>query len=840
MNRLRHYLSSIRGRLLAGSLGLALLPLLIGGIALIVEALQTGRASLEARAYEELQVVGSIKRQEVESYVTSLQRELLELSGSSSIVAGAAEMKKDLALMPGQIGVPIAEARAKVRGWYLDVFGPEYAKRNPSRPMDFGRLVDSLPDSTIAVQYVYIVKNPYPDHRDRLVDGGDPSAYTAAHKLLHPQILDVLEHSGFTDLHIADAETGALLYTSAKEPDIGNDLFGGPLKDSGMAESVKAVATSRQDNFTFMSDFAPFYPAQGEVSSFVSVPIMADGKLIAVLIGQFPIDNLNQRMTYGRKWKEVGLGDSGETYLVGQDAKARSVSRFLAEDSSAFVKLLGDIGVAKGTIDEVQTNGTNVGIQSYDTQGVREGLAGKAGIATYPDYRKIPVLGYYTPVNVLNNKWALLAEIDVEEAFRSVTQLRDRLLLFGGVTLAVLSLIGVLVARRLAKSINEPLAGFQAVVQRVAAGETSARVKSASDDEVGELARAFDKLLDERVATLELAAKENEALNNSVIEIMQSVALLARRDLTVRVPVSADVTGAVADAINLMTGETAKALRQVSSISSNVAEASSKVSERSDEVLQVAQGSGSEASAASQELSQAARALNEIAGQARQASKSAENAISATGEAMNIVRATVEGISMSRDQIRETEKRVKRLGERSQEISSVVGIIGQIAERTSVLALNASMQAVAAGDAGRGFAVVADEVKRLAENARQATQQISSLVNAIHADTVETTQAMNSTIQQVVDISKLAERAGGQMQQTRATTEDLVSSVRGIVTTTEAQARSSDVLINRARQLLEANQRTLMQLSEQRKETENLQSFSKGLLDTVQMFKLPA
>jgi methyl-accepting chemotaxis protein len=105
--------------------------------------------------------------------------------------------------------------------------------------------------------------------------------------------------------------------------------------------------------------------------------------------------------------------------------------------------------------------------------------------------------------------------------------------------------------------------------------------------------------------------------------------------------------------------------------------------------------------------------------EAGEANQQAEKALKSTADAIDLVRATVGGISTSRDQIRETEKRVKRLAERSQEITSIVNIIGQIAERTSVLALNASMQAVAAGDAGRGFAVVADEVKRLAENARR-------------------------------------------------------------------------------------------------------------------------
>jgi methyl-accepting chemotaxis protein len=221
-----------------------------------------------------------------------------------------------------------------------------------------------------------------------------------------------------------------------------------------------------------------------------------------------------------------------------------------------------------------------------------------------------------------------------------------------------------------------------------------------------------------------------------------------------------------------------------------------------------------------------------------QATREAETALGATQQALIAVRSTVEGISSSRDQIRETEKRVKRLGERSQEISSVVGIINQIAERTSVLALNASMQAVAAGDAGRGFAVVADEVKRLAENARQATQQIASLVSGIQADTQETIQAMNNTITQVVDISRIAEQAGARMNESRASTDGLAGSVRNIADTTKAQEALSQTLLNRTRLIQSATLEALNQVSEQGKETANLLAYSGSLLETVRKFKL--
>lgn len=397
-------------------------------------------------------------------------------------------------------------------------------------------------------------------------------------------------------------------------------------------------------------------------------------------------------------------------------------------------------------------------------------------------------------------------------------------------------ILAALVVMGITRNLNR-LNGF---VTRFTEGDYSARSQVASGDELQVLGDALNGLLDGRQSALASTQKENDSLNNSVVDIMTSVAELAKRNLDVKVPVSENVTGAVSDAINMMTRSTAGALGNVRRISNIVSSASQNVRQRSDQVHGVAKAASNQASAASAELQQTAMALREMGEQAREANQFAERAIKTTGDAMEIVRATVSGISESRDQIRETEKRVKRLGERSQEITAVVNIIGQIAERTSVLALNASMQAVAAGDAGRGFAVVADEVKRLAENARQATQQISSLVNAIQADTSETIQAMNGTIAQVVDISKLADQAGGQMNDNRLATEQLAAAVRSIATSTQAQSKASQTLLTRAAELLQSSQQTLEQLDAQRKDTETLAGSAQELVNTVNEFRLPA
>jgi methyl-accepting chemotaxis protein len=405
---------------------------------------------------------------------------------------------------------------------------------------------------------------------------------------------------------------------------------------------------------------------------------------------------------------------------------------------------------------------------------------------------------------------------------------------------ALLALGGFLYGRRLARAASEPIERIQATLEALADGELDARVRWSGRDEFASLADALDRLLDDRVASLNRTIRENEELNNSVIEIMQAVGTIAStKDLSVRVPVTENVTGAIADALNLLTEETGRVLRNVAALSNDVAQATFAVRGQSDLAIQAAAREQREVGMAASELAQAAQALVAMDGRAREANESAARAVAETAGAVGVVGATVQGIVQSRELIRETEKRIKRLGERSQEIGQVVGIIQAIAERTGILALNASMQAATAGEAGRSFGVVADEVKRLSESARESATRISRLVNAIQTGTHETVRAMNEAITQVVEISRMADDAGQAMRRTQHETESLVANVREIAETTEEQAKISSALQARADVIREASAETTRQLRAQSIETRRLVEYARSLVEVVKVFKTP-
>lgn len=210
-----------------------------------------------------------------------------------------------------------------------------------------------------------------------------------------------------------------------------------------------------------------------------------------------------------------------------------------------------------------------------------------------------------------------------------------------------------------------------------------------------------------------------------------------------------------------------------------------------------------------------------------------------TDNALHTVNDTVKGMESIRETIAETEKRIKRLGERSQEISGIVNLINTISERTHVLALNASMQAAVAGEAGRGFAVVAEEVQRLAESSRNATQQIATLVGNIQLETNETINTVNQTIGQVVQGSEQAQKAGEQMRRTQEVTAQLVAQVYDIAQASEQQKSMSANLLEAVQRIGETTEQTAVQIEAQNKEADTLQQAAASLLESVHVFKLP-
>ena len=459
--------------------------------------------------------------------------------------------------------------------------------------------------------------------------------------------------------------------------------------------------------------------------------------------------------------------------------------------------------------------------------------------------REIPTVDattYQRDVSVAREA-ALKASAGTDKLLASVLARRaadarnTTLLALGGELL--LLLVGAGLAVLIVRNITGTVRNLQGSVERVRQGDFNALQAIDSRDEVGDLGRTVNDLLQERIAAQRKAEAENETLNNSVISILQAVYQLSQRDLTAKAPVTQDIIGTVSDSINALTDETSKVLHDVSRIASLVELSSGKVKAQADLVSRTSDDERASVGLMIKSLGESTQSANQMALLADQSNTSAEQATQATNTALDTVNGTLKGMESIRETIAETEKRIKRLGERSQEITGIVNLINTISERTHVLALNASMQAAVAGEAGRGFAVVAEEVQRLAESSRNATQQIGTLVSNIQLETNETINTVNRTITQVVQGSEQAQRAGDQMRVTQGITAQLVAQVRRIAEGSTAQKELSAQLLLSVQHIGQSNERTAQQIGAQNQETDSLLVSARRLVESVNVFKLP-
>lgn len=390
------------------------------------------------------------------------------------------------------------------------------------------------------------------------------------------------------------------------------------------------------------------------------------------------------------------------------------------------------------------------------------------------------------------------------------------------------------------RSVIGPIDKMSTTVDRVSGGDLQARARIVGEDELARLGRAFDDLLDERVAAQRGAEQEAEQLNDSIIALMLAVSRLSDRDLTVTVPVGEDVTGPLSDAMNQLAGDTATVLRQVVEIARTVDSSSTDVQGQAENVARLASRQAAESQQTAEQLERTTSDLTMMAESAGIADRTAITTEQATRATVDAVQGALRGMEEIRGTVQDTGKRIKRLAERAQEISGIVDLINNISERTTVLALNASMQAAAAGEAGRGFAVVADEVQRLAESSRQATGQIATLVKNIQVETNDAISTMDTTIHQVVEGTQLANEASRQMQITQDSTDELVATVRGIAESSRDQVQVASTLREQAQEILEQTTAMTDEVDAQLVKASDLRELSQRLMSSVSVFKLDA
>ncbi|MES1999086.1 MAG: methyl-accepting chemotaxis protein [Pseudomonadota bacterium] len=288
-----------------------------------------------------------------------------------------------------------------------------------------------------------------------------------------------------------------------------------------------------------------------------------------------------------------------------------------------------------------------------------------------------------------------------------------------------------------------------------------------------------------------LSETENKRNQEAILRLLNELGDLSEGDLTTNATVNEDITGAIADSINFTIDELRMLVSGINRATEQVDSTTSKAQLLSDELRAAAQRQSQEIEDTSAAILDMSQSINEVSASASQSAQVAHQSLEAAEKGTHAVQNSIAGMNGIREQIQDTAKRIKRLGESSQEIGEIVELISDITEQTNVLALNAAIQAASAGEAGRGFSVVAEEVQRLAERSGQATKQIAAIVKTIQSDTHDAVAAMETSTQGVVEGAKLSDAAGQALAEIGQVSRNLATLIENISAATETQAAAA-------------------------------------------------
>ncbi|NJN47401.1 MAG: methyl-accepting chemotaxis protein, partial [Candidatus Competibacteraceae bacterium] len=274
--------------------------------------------------------------------------------------------------------------------------------------------------------------------------------------------------------------------------------------------------------------------------------------------------------------------------------------------------------------------------------------------------------------------------------------------------------------------------------------------------------------------------EQNRRNQEAILRLLDELGDLAEGDLTVQATVTEDITGAIADSVNYAIEALRDLVSTINYTSELMASAAQETRSVADRLARASEVQARQIESASSTMTQMAQSMNEVSGKTAASADEADKSVAIAHEGGDRVRRTIQGMDVIREHIQETSKRIKRLGESSQEIGDIVALINDISDQTNILALNAAIQASSAGEAGRGFGVVADEVQRLAERSGNATKRIETLVKTIQADTNEAIISMEKSTTEVVNGADLAEKAGEALEEIESVSAKLAALINDV------------------------------------------------------------
>lgn len=483
---------------------LSLMMLLVGLIPLIgisVVITHMAQLNVQKQVSNQLEALMSTRKTQVENYFKLIENQVLTLSEDQMIVdamQGFSQAYQSLPYETLEQAEGLSSYQQPVKQYYDEAFKKTYLEQNLDE-IDTDVMVPQSAAAVIA-QNLYVAKNKYPlGKKNKLNDAGDGSRYSAVHKKYHPIINSYLEKFGFYDIFLVDAKTGDIVYSVFKEVDYARNLYSGFLQETNFSALVKSIKSESKD-VAKLVDFKSYLPSYNAPTSFMASPIYNGQELIGVLVFQMPLGEINAMMQ-----RTEGLGETGETYLIGDDLLMRSQSRFTKENTIFKTKV--------------------------DTQSAKDAFAGQSGVMQMLDYRGTPVLSAFSAINIADLNWAVLAEMDEAEAFQAINEMIVYIIIIIVVTIVIVVLIAMLVSNRIVK----PISSASLIAGEISNGNFNNQFEINTQDEIGDLLGALEAMQNKLHAQIAKDSKTTEEMGRikQALDNVSSNVMVADNDLNI-------------------------------------------------------------------------------------------------------------------------------------------------------------------------------------------------------------------------------------------------------------------------------------------------------------------